>query len=90
MPAMKRAKEEKPAPARPLCSCGSPGAFLVQIDVQELVLDRDAGISSRPYWSAKYRTGTRIESIMCKDCVRANVQLQILVTAKVEKAREVP
>jgi len=83
-------KKDQPEPARPLCMCGSPGAFLVQIDVQQLVLDREAGISSRPYWSAKYRTGTRIESIMCQACVRSNVQLQVVATAKVEKAREVP
>ena len=89
MPPMKRGKDQ-PEPARPLCMCGSPGAFLVQIDVQELVLDRDAGISSRPYWSAKYRTGTRIESIMCQKCVRSNVKLEVSVAATVEKAHEVP
>ncbi len=89
MSAMKRAKDQ-PEPARPLCMCGSPGAFLVQIEVQELVLDRDAGISARPYWSAKYRTGTKIESIMCQKCVRSNVQLQVVATAKIEKAHEVP
>jgi hypothetical protein len=70
--------------------CGSPGAFQVQIDVQELVLDRDAGITARPYWTAKYRTGTRIEAIMCQSCVRSNVQLQVVASAKVEKAKEVP
>ena len=84
---MKKVKEE---PARPLCVCGSPGAFQVQIHVQELVLDRDAGISSRPYWSAKYRTGTWIETIMCQACVRANVQLQVSAVAKFEKATKIP
>jgi hypothetical protein len=77
-------------PPRPLCMCGGPGAFKVEIDVQELVLDREAGISSRPYWSAKYRTGTRIESIMCQSCVRSNVQVQVVASAKLEKAKEVP
>lgn len=77
-------------PARPLCMCGDPGSFQVQIDVQELVLDRAAGMSSRPYWSAKYHTGTRIESIMCQKCVRSNVQIQIAANAKLEKANEVP
>ena len=86
---MKGAKNQ-PEPARPLCMCGSPGAFQVQIEVQELRLERDAGIASRPYWTAKYRTGTKIESIMCQKCVRSNVQLQIVATAKVEKAHEVP
>ncbi len=85
-----KGKKDRPDPARPLCMCGSPGAFLVTIDVQELVLDRDAGMSSRPYWTAKYRTGTRIESIMCQGCVRSNVQLQVVATAKLEKAKEVP
>jgi len=68
--------------------CGNPGAFQVQIDVQELVLDRDAGISARPYWTAKYRTGTRIESIMCQTCVRSNVQIHVTASAKVDKAKE--
>lgn len=86
---MKKSKD-RPDPPRPLCMCGAPGAFQVQIDVQELMLDRDAGISARPYWTAKYRTGTRIEAIMCQDCVRSNVQLQVVATAKVEKAKEVP
>lgn len=86
---MKRAKDQ-PEPPRPICACGSPGVFQVQIDIQELVLDRDAGISARAYWSARHRNGTRIETIMCGKCLRANVQIQISATAKVEKAREVP
>lgn len=86
---MKKTKEHVDPP-RPLCVCGSPGAFQVQIDVQELVLDREAGISSRPYWTAKYRTGTRIEAIMCQKCVQASVQLQVVASAKIEKAHEVP
>lgn len=85
-----KGKKDRPDPARPLCMCGSPGAFQVQIDVQELVLDRDAGIAARPYWTAKYRTGTKIEAIMCQSCVRSNVQIQVVATAKVEKAKEVP
>lgn len=64
--------------------------FLVTIDVQELVLDRDAGMSSRPYWSPKYRTGTRIEAVMCQGCVKSNIQLQVVASAKIEKAKEVP
>jgi hypothetical protein len=87
---MKKPPREKIDPPRPLCMCGEPGAFQVQIDVQELVLDRDAGISARPYWTTKYRTGTRIESIMCQKCVRANVQLQVVAAAKIEKGKEVP
>ena len=87
---MKKAPREKIDPPRPLCMCGEPGAFQVQIDVQELVLDREAGISSRPYWTAKYRTGTRIESIMCQKCVRSNVSVQVVASAKVEKGAEVP
>ena len=85
-----KSSKNLPEPARPLCACGSPGSFQVQIDVQELVLDRDAGIASRAYWTAKYRTGTRIETIMCQGCVRSSVQIQVDATAKVEKAREVP
>ena len=87
---MKKSLKNLPEPPRPLCMCGAPGAFQVQIDVQELILDRDAGISSRPYWTAKYRTGTRIEAIMCQTCVRSNVQVQVVASAKVEKAKEVP
>ena len=84
---MKKSKDQSD-PVRPLCVCGSPGAFLMQIEVQELVLDRDAGIASRPYWSLRYRSGTRIESIMCQACVRANVRLQVSAVAKFEKGQE--
>ena len=58
------------------------------LDVQELELDREAGISSRPYWKAKYRTGTRIESIMCQKCVRSNVQIQLTASATIENGDE--
>jgi hypothetical protein len=87
---MKKPPREKIDPPRPLCMCGEPGAFQVQIDVQELILDRDAGISSRPYWTAKYRTGTRIEAIMCQKCLRSNVNVQVVASAKIEKGKEVP
>jgi len=83
-------KKDQPEPSRPLCMCGSPGAFQIQIDVQELVLERDAGIASRPYWTAKFRSGTKIETIMCQQCLRANVQLQVVATAKVEKDHKAP
>lgn len=85
MPRMSGPLPGQKEPPRPLCSCGEPGVFQVHIDVQELVLDRDSGISSRPYWTVKYRTGTRIETIMCQNCLRANVQLQVVATAKIEK-----
>jgi hypothetical protein len=87
---MKKPPREKIDPPRPLCMCGEPGAFQVQIDVQELILDRDVGISSRPYWTAKYRTGTRIEAIMCQKCLRSNVNVQVVASAKIEKGKEVP
>jgi hypothetical protein len=87
---MTKTLKNRPDPPRPLCMCGGPGAFQVQIDVQELVLDRDAGLSARAYWTAKYRTGTRIEAIMCQGCVRSNVQVQVVASAKVEKAKESP
>lgn len=88
--AANRISKDRPEPPRPLCMCGAPGAFQIQIDVQELVLDRDAGISARPYWKPQYRSGTKVESIMCQKCVCANVQLQVVATAKLEKAAEVP
>jgi hypothetical protein len=87
---MKKPPREKIEPPRPLCMCGGPGAFIVKIDVQELVLSRDAGISARPYWTGAYRTGTQIEAVMCQPCVRANVQLQVVASAKIEKGKEVP
>jgi len=86
----KKSDVDWPKASRPLCACGGPGVFLVNIDVQELVLDRDAGMSARPYWSPKYRTGTRIEAIMCQICVKTNVQIQVMASAKIEKAKEVP
>jgi hypothetical protein len=83
-------RKDIPEPARPICMCGNPGAFHVQIEVTQLVLDRDAGMASRPYWTPKYRTGSRIESIMCQSCVRSNVKLQVTASAHLEKAAESP
>lgn len=75
-------------PPRPLCMCGSPGHFQVSIEVQELKLERDAGIASRPYWLASHRSGTRIETIMCAACVKANVSLSLTATASVANGKE--
>jgi hypothetical protein len=83
-------KEPRSEPDRPLCTCGAPGMFQVLIHVQELVLERDAGISARPYWTSAYRTGTRVDSIMCVTCVRANVQVSVTANATIEKGRVAP
>ena len=75
---------------RPSCSaCGEPAHHRVEIVVQELVLERDAGMRARPYWAPSYRGGpnTSIATIMCAACLRRHVTVSVAATAVVEKRK---
>jgi hypothetical protein len=77
---------------RPGCSaCGAPAHHRVEITVQELVLERDAGIRARPYWSPSYRTAsTCIMTLMCTVCLRRHVTITVAASAAVEKGKVGP
>lgn len=82
-------KKKRPEPPRPVCLCGSPAVFQVQIQVQELVLERD-DCRGGPHWTTRYRTGTTIETVMCQPCQSANVQIHVTASANVEKGKTTP
>jgi hypothetical protein len=74
--------------SRPGCSaCGQPAYHHVEITVCGLVLERDAGIRARPYWSPSYRSsaGTRIQTVMCTTCLQKHVTVSVAATAAVDK-----
>ena len=76
-------------PARPNCAtCGKPGAYFVSLEIKEMKLERDAGVSSRPYWTSDYRNGTKLETILCDGCQRSNVSVTTTVSATLTSAKE--
>ena len=76
-------------PPRPRCAtCGNPGSYFVTLEVKEMKLEREAGISSRPYWAADYRSGTKLEVVLCDGCQRNNVSVTAAVSATMEHAKE--
>jgi len=84
---MRRAKEPNEAsePPRPPCgTCGEPATHRVSVAVEPLVLDRDAGTRSVPYWTTNYRGATRIETNLCGECVRKSVIVKVSAATFVE------
>jgi len=87
---MKKKLTEEDVP-RPPCACGKPATDRVEIKVQRLVLEREAGVSSQPYWSPSYRyTRVSVEALICEDCLKRNITVGLTVSASVEKAKPVP
>lgn len=58
------------------------------LEVKEMKLERDAGITTRPYWNSDYRSGSKLESVLCEDCKRSNVTISAAVSATLANARE--
>ena len=86
-------KASKPPaePPRPRCaSCGQPGTYFVSLEVKEMKLERDAGVGSRPYWSADYRSGSKLEVVLCDVCQRSSVTIATSVSATLAQAKEKP
>lgn len=81
----------KVEPPRPRCAkCGQPGAYFVTLEVKEMKLERDAGMSSRPYWRSDYHSGTKLEAILCDGCHDSNISISAAVTATLPNAKEKP
>ena len=78
-------------PPRPRCaSCGQPGTYVVSLEVKEMKLERDAGVGSRPYWTADYRTGSKIETVLCDACQSSSVSVSTSASATMACAKEKP
>jgi hypothetical protein len=62
----------------------------VTLEVKEMKLEREAGISSRPYWSADYRSGTKLEVVLCDNCQQSSVSITTAVSATLANVKEKP
>jgi hypothetical protein len=80
------------APDRPLCGCGKhPATHQVELTVRRLELDRDKGVSSRPYWTPSYRTVvTSIASVVCDECLAGKINVAVVVDATMAQAKKGP
>jgi hypothetical protein len=82
-------KTPAPEPARPRCSaCGQPGAYFVSLEIKEMRLERDAGVASRPYWTSDYRSGTKLDTVLCEGCQKNHVSITTAVSATLTNAKE--
>lgn len=76
-------------PPRPRCSkCGQPGTHFVTLEIKEMKLERDAGISSRPYWRADFHSGSKLETVLCDGCQQNSVSITTSVSATLANAKE--
>lgn len=77
---------------RPLCGCGKhPATHQVELTVRRLELDRDKGVSSRPYWTPSYRTVvTSIASVACDECLAGKINVAVVVDATMAQAKKGP
>ena len=86
---MKTKAKETP---RPLCLCGEPAFFKVEINVQELELtthhDHFRG-GPRQMWSPSFREATKIETVMCQSCQKGSVSLTMTASATIKEGKEV-
>jgi hypothetical protein len=62
----------------------------VTLEVKEMKLERDAGISSRPYWRADYHSGSKLEVILCDGCQKSSVSISTAVAATLANVKEKP
>ena len=69
-------------------SCGEPGDVEVSLEIKELVLECDAGITSKPYWKADFRSGSRIQTILCVGCKRESIEISLSANARLDHAKE--
>lgn len=79
------------APERPPCAvCAGPATCVMSLDVRDLVLDRDSGVGTRPYWTTSYKTQvSSVEMRLCAACVTRHVKVAVAVEAKVTGERKV-
>ena len=85
----RRALEE--TTPRPICGCGkNPVTHQVQLTVRRLILDREAGAHSQPYWAASWRGAahTAIEALVCDDCLGNRINVVVAVDATMAQAKK--
>ena len=86
---MSKTRLPQAEPPRPRCAtCGQPGVYFVTLEVKEMRLERDAGVTSRPYWIADYRSGSKMEVVLCESCQRSSISVTTSVSATLANAKE--
>lgn len=86
------AQDDETTP-RPLCGCGKYRAtHQVQLTVRRLMLDRDAGAHSSPYWAASWKGAahTSIEALVCDECLGSRINVAVAVDATMAQAKKGP
>jgi len=79
-------------PPRPPCaSCGAPATCEAELVLRDLVLERDAGVRSRPYWSSDYKAQrARVATRLCDACVSANVRIATSIVCDLDASSVIP
>lgn len=76
-------------PPRPRCAkCGQPGAYFITLEIKEMKLEREAGMSSRPYWRADFHSGSKLETVLCEGCQDSSISIHTSVSATLANAKE--
>ncbi len=77
---------DEDVPRPPCATCGAGASCVMSVEVQDLVLERDSGVRSVPYWNKSYKgTVASIEVRLCAGCLQKNVRLTTQVAVEVVK-----
>ncbi len=78
--------DESSVPRPPCATCGAGAICTMELEVRDLVLERDSGVGSVPYWTPSYKNLLASITIrLCGECVQNNVKVQTTVRAEVTK-----
>lgn len=80
---MKKAEAEAETPRPPCSGCGKPATQEVVVETHPLVLERDAGVRSQPYWKGSYHGSCRITTMLCDGCMKSSVKVELTVAATI-------
>lgn len=83
---MKRRGEVLEIQAPPCAVCATaPAVVEARIEVRGLVLDRDAGMKSRPYWRPDYQAIRASASCwLCSSCLASQVNVSTSMRVELE------
>lgn len=57
------------------------------LEVKEMKLERDAGITTRAYWTSDYRSGSKLESVLCEGCKQSSVTISAAISASLTNVK---
>ena len=88
----RRAADPATETPRPPCSsCGEPATCVVTVSVQDLALEREAGVRSVAYWTPSFRADrVRVSNRLCEKCFQSSVKVETSVVARARGAPSDP